>query len=68
MVLSTYNITSKNYVSDLNDILINFYINVRDKPDELIIELNKLADLEFLCEDCDFLRKPITLEDALSSK
>lgn len=62
------NLTGKIYASDLNENLINMYINIQTKPRELIIELNKLVEEFKTCLDKKINRKPKDLQEALTSQ
>jgi DNA adenine methylase len=56
-------------VYDLNKSLINTYINIKDNKEELFQVITKIENEFIKCDiDGDVKRKPISKEDALSSK
>ena len=63
----TIKISGKIYASDLNSNLIGLYKNIQSFPDAFISEVNKLIDEFAKCTGTVVNRKPLALEEALTS-
>jgi DNA adenine methylase len=62
--------TGEIYASDSNERLINMYINIKERPNEVIDELKKIETMFNACKPLDgqmVLHDPVTLEDAYTS-
>jgi DNA adenine methylase len=61
-------LSGKIYASDINEHLINLYLNIQTKPDELIEEIEKLLKEYKTIQGKEVNRKASTLEEALTSQ
>lgn len=60
-------VSGKIYASDINSNLIGLYVNIQQHPDLLIQEVKKLSDALSSCKGVQVNRKPLTIQDALTS-
>jgi len=62
------NVGGRIYASDLNSNLIGLYKNIQTSPDELIAEVKKMVDEYSKIKGSVVNRKPLTIEEALTSQ